>query len=69
MDLEPVFPDHALARDQALARINDAIRQAAERLHKRGFQTYLMADDAGETKLLALNFLKDPRLLADRLVP
>jgi predicted nucleotidyltransferase component of viral defense system len=52
VDLDLVFPDHTLARDQALARINDAIRQAAERLNKRGFQTHMPAADAGETKLL-----------------
>lgn len=52
VDLDLVFPDHTLARDQALARINDAIRQAADRLNKRGFQTHIPAADAGETKLL-----------------
>ena len=53
VDLDLVFPDHALARDQALARINDAIRQAAERLNKRGFQAHMPpAANAGETKLL-----------------
>jgi predicted nucleotidyltransferase component of viral defense system len=52
VDLDLVFPDHMLARDQALARINDAIRQAAERLNKRGFQTHIPAANAGETKLL-----------------
>jgi predicted nucleotidyltransferase component of viral defense system len=52
VDLDLVFPDHTLPRDQALARINDAIRQAAERLKKRGFQTHAPAADAGETKLL-----------------
>ena len=38
VDLDLVFPDHTLPRDEALARINEAIRQAAERLKKRGFQ-------------------------------
>lgn len=52
VDLDLVFPDHTLARDQALARINDAIRQAAERLSKRGFETHIPAANAGETKLL-----------------
>ncbi|MCA1788818.1 MAG: nucleotidyl transferase AbiEii/AbiGii toxin family protein [Thioalkalivibrio sp.] len=52
VDLDLVFPDHTLPRDQALARINDAIRQAAERLERHGFQTYMPAADAGETKLL-----------------
>ena len=45
-------PGHTLPRDEALARINEAIRQAAERLKKRGFQTHAPAAAAGETKLL-----------------
>lgn len=52
VDIDLVFPDHTLPRDQALARINDAIRQAAERLNARGFQTHVPAAEAGETKLL-----------------
>lgn len=53
VDLDLVFPDHSLPRDAALARINDAIRQSAERLNARGFQTHALATaDAGETKLL-----------------
>lgn len=52
VDLDLVFPDHTLPRKQALVRINDAIRQAAERLNQRGFQTHVPAVDAGETKLL-----------------
>lgn len=52
VDIDLVFPDHTLPRDQALARINNALRQAAERLNKRGFQTHAPAADAGETKLL-----------------
>ena len=52
VDLDLVFPDHVLPRDEALARINEAIRQAAERLRKRGFQTHAPASAAGETKLL-----------------
>lgn len=52
VDLDLVFPDHTLPRDQALARINDAIRQAAERLNKRGFKTHMPQTDAGEIKLL-----------------
>ncbi len=52
VDLDLVFPDHTLPRDEALARINEAIRQAAERLKKRGFQTHAPAAAAGETKLL-----------------
>ena len=52
VDLDLVFPDHRLPRDEALVRINEGIRQAAERLKKRGFQTYAPAAEAGETKLL-----------------
>ncbi|MEK7260139.1 MAG: nucleotidyl transferase AbiEii/AbiGii toxin family protein [Pseudomonadota bacterium] len=52
VDLDLVFPDHTLSREDALARINDAIRLAAERLKKRGFQTHIPPADAGETKLL-----------------
>src|SRR5688572_29693080 len=53
VDLDLVFPDHALPRDQALARISEAVRQSAERLTRRGFQTRVTASaGAGETKLL-----------------
>lgn len=53
VDLDLVFPDHRLPRDEALGRINDAIHQSVERLNKRGFQTHVPASgDAGETKLL-----------------
>ena len=52
VDLDLVFPDHTLPRDEALARINEAVRLAAERLAKRGFQTYAPVSAAGETKVL-----------------
>lgn len=52
VDLDLVFPDHTLPRDEALAHINEAVRQAAERLKKRGFQTHAPAAAAGETRLL-----------------
>lgn len=52
VDLDLVFPDHTLPRVEALARINEAVRQATERLKKRGFQTHAPAAVAGETKLL-----------------
>jgi hypothetical protein len=52
VDLDLVFVDHALGRDEALAAINQAIRSADERLQKRGFQTHVAAvADAGETKI------------------
>jgi len=53
VDLDLVFPDHTLPRDQALRRINAAIRQSVARLKKQSFQTRAVAAaDAGETKLL-----------------
>ena len=52
VDLDLVFPDHTLPRDAALTRINAAVRKAADRLKKRGFQTHAPAAAAGETKLL-----------------
>jgi predicted nucleotidyltransferase component of viral defense system len=53
VDLDLVFPDHTLAREQALKRINDAIRRSAARLKKQGFQAHAPTNtDAGETKLL-----------------
>lgn len=52
VDLDLVFIDHRLARKDALAKINEAVKGAAERLKKRGFQTHAAtAPDAGETKL------------------
>src|SRR3546814_13630730 len=52
VDLDLVFPDYMLPREEALACINAAVRQTAERLNKRGFQTYAPAAVAGEPKLL-----------------
>lgn len=53
VDLDLVFPDHRLPREQALKRINEAIRQSVARLKKQGFQTQApVSADAGETKLL-----------------
>jgi predicted nucleotidyltransferase component of viral defense system len=52
IDLDLVFPNYTLPRDEALAHINEAIRQAAKRLKKHGFQTHVPAAEAGETKLL-----------------
>lgn len=52
VDLDLVFTDHRLAREEALAKINEAVKAAAERLKKRGFQTHVATvEDAGETKL------------------
>ncbi len=53
VDLDLVFPDHTLPREQALQRINEAVRESAARLQKQGFQTHApAAADSGETKLL-----------------
>ena len=38
VDLDLVFVDHRLERDEALARINETIRNAIDRLKKRGSQ-------------------------------
>ncbi|OGA70216.1 MAG: hypothetical protein A3G83_12355 [Betaproteobacteria bacterium RIFCSPLOWO2_12_FULL_68_20] len=52
VDLDLVFTDHTLVREEALGKINDAVKSAGERLKKRGFQTHVaMVADAGETKL------------------
>jgi predicted nucleotidyltransferase component of viral defense system len=53
VDLDLVFPDHTLPREQALRCINAAIRQSAARLRKQGLQAHAPAvADSGETKLL-----------------
>jgi predicted nucleotidyltransferase component of viral defense system len=53
VDLDLIFTDHTLPREQALARIGDALRQSAEYLQMRGFQTRTITTaDVGETKLL-----------------
>lgn len=53
VDLDLVFPDHSLSREQALNRITTALRESADRLKARRFQTRTVpAQDASETKLL-----------------
>lgn len=53
VDLDLVFTDYSLPRDQALARIQATLQQSAERLTTRGFQTRLQAAaEAVDTKLL-----------------
>lgn len=53
VDLDLVFPDHSLSREQALNRIAEGLRESAERLKSRGFQTRTPpVQDASETKLL-----------------
>lgn len=51
VDLDLVFPDPTLPRDQALARINEALGQSVARLQKQGFQAHAPVAAAGETKL------------------
>ncbi len=52
VDLDLVFPDHALPRERALASIQKAMREAAQRLTRRGFAVHIPEADVGETKLL-----------------
>lgn len=52
VDLDLVFADPKLPRDQALERINETLRQSATRLQKQGFQTQPLGGAASETKLL-----------------
>lgn len=53
VDLDLVFTNYRLPRVEVLARINEAIQHAAERLKSRGFQTHTLATaETGETKLL-----------------
>jgi len=53
VDLDLVFVDHTVGREEALARINAAVRAAADRLRARRFDVYVPeAAGDGETKLL-----------------
>jgi predicted nucleotidyltransferase component of viral defense system len=52
VDLDLVFADHTLPREQALAEIQRALREAADRLTGRGFTVHIPQAEAGETKLL-----------------
>lgn len=52
VDLDLVFPDHALPRERALEQIDDAMRQAAARLERRGFQVHAPTKVGGVNKLL-----------------
>jgi predicted nucleotidyltransferase component of viral defense system len=51
VDLDLVFCDHTVAREDALARINGAIRHAAQRMRERGLQTHVPITQDGETRL------------------
>jgi predicted nucleotidyltransferase component of viral defense system len=53
VDIDLVFHDHRVPREEALRRINEAIRRSALRLKKQGFETRAQTTaGAGETKLL-----------------
>ena len=53
VDLDLVFTDHAVGRKEAIARINAAVRDAADRLRARRFEVYVPAAGGdGETKLM-----------------
>lgn len=51
VDLDLVFPDHHVPREQALEKINQTIRQSAGRLERQGLQVRTPTG-ANETKLL-----------------
>jgi predicted nucleotidyltransferase component of viral defense system len=56
VDLDLVFVDHTVGREDALARINTAVRSAADRLRPQRFDVYVPeAADDGETKLMVRN--------------
>jgi predicted nucleotidyltransferase component of viral defense system len=53
VDLDLTFTDHRVKRSDALAAINNAIREAEGRLQRRGFQTQIASTRDGiEAKLL-----------------
>lgn len=53
VDLDLVFTDHTVGREDALARINAAVREAAKRLRARRMEVYVPEAGAdGETKLM-----------------
>ena len=53
VDLDLVFTDHAVGRKEAIARINAAVRDAADRLRARRFEVFVPeAGGDGETKLM-----------------
>lgn len=53
VDLDLVFVDHTVPRDQALSLINDALKTAEARMQERGMQTRMVAQPGlGEIKLL-----------------
>jgi len=82
VDLDLVFTDHSSPREEALTRINEAIRQSAERLKTRGFQThvragievkvevnFVMRGTAYPVRSMALTPMARDTLLADLEIP
>jgi hypothetical protein len=45
VDLDLVSPDHALPRESAPARINEALRETGGRLTRHGFQVHVSGHD------------------------
>jgi predicted nucleotidyltransferase component of viral defense system len=53
VDIDLVFSDHRVPREEALRRINEAARESGTRLKKQGFETRAQTTaGAGETKLV-----------------
>jgi len=52
VDLDLVFPDYTIPRDEALARIAVRLQKAEEGLKARGFETRTSASGVSETKLM-----------------
>jgi len=53
VDLDLVFTDHTIGRNEAIARINAAVRDAADRLRARRLEVYVPgAGSDGETRLM-----------------
>lgn len=53
VDLDLVFADHTVPRQQALETINESVRQMTEWLKKQGLEVYSPESAVGETKLMA----------------
>ena len=53
VDLDLVFPNHSLARKEALEQINASLGKAATQLKSKGFEVYeARSPETGETKFL-----------------
>lgn len=51
VDLDLLFPDHTLTRQQALAQINHGLQKIMERLNKQGLYTHAPLAAEGETRI------------------